>query len=130
MSEATETCSPPSEPTAKRVVWLTQLTEIADPGSRGFDPNASGQDTVLLVRQGDAVFAYRDLCPHFGDTPMAWRKDAYLNRDGSRIVCSAHGAQFDIATGRCLRGPCMGQNLSALQVEVDAHGRIGVHWPP
>jgi nitrite reductase/ring-hydroxylating ferredoxin subunit len=42
--------------------------------------------------------------------PMAWRKDAYLNADRNRIVCAAHGAQFDIASG-VHAGPCLGQSL-------------------
>jgi nitrite reductase/ring-hydroxylating ferredoxin subunit len=42
---------------------------------------------------------------------MAWRKDEYLNAARDRIVCAAHGAQFDIATGVCTLGPCLGQRL-------------------
>jgi nitrite reductase/ring-hydroxylating ferredoxin subunit len=45
------------------------------------------------VRRGEQLHAWRDACPHFGDTPMAWRKDAYLNGDATRIVCHAHGAR-------------------------------------
>ena len=55
---------------------------------------------------------------------MAWRKDAYLNGDCSRIVCSAHGAQFDIATGLCLLGPCLGQSLTRVPLAVDTDGNV------
>jgi nitrite reductase/ring-hydroxylating ferredoxin subunit len=55
---------------------------------------------------------------------MAWRKDAYLNGDRSRIVCSAHGAQFDIETGVCTLGPCLGQSLTSVLLEVDDSGAI------
>ncbi|GLU33235.1 Rieske (2Fe-2S) protein [Trinickia caryophylli] len=107
-------------------IRLARLDELADPGSRGFDPAGRGRDTLLIVRRGDDVFAYLDACPHYGNTPMAWRKDAYLNGDGTRIVCHAHGAQFDIATGVCLSGPCLGQRLTPLETTVADNGDICV----
>lgn len=112
------------------LVWLTRIEHLADPGSLGFDPGDTGQDTVLLVRRDSEVFAYLDACPHHGGTPMAWRKDAYLNGDGSRIVCAAHGAQFDIASGECTRGPCMGQRLTRLETALADDGHVGVYLPP
>src|SRR6516225_3643452 len=72
-------------------VRLARIDELPDPGARGFDPEGAGHDTLFVVRRGAAVHAYRDACPHYGDTAMAWRKDAYLNGDGTRIVCHAHG---------------------------------------
>ena len=97
---------------------LCRLDALPDGGARGFDPGQTGQDTLLVVRQGKAVYAYLDACPHQGGAPMAWRKDAYLNRSGNRIVCSAHGAQFDIATGVCTLGACLGQSLTAASTSI------------
>ena len=45
---------------------------------------------------------------------MAWRRDAYLNAAGDRIVCAAHGALFEIDSGLCVLGPCLGDRLQAL----------------
>jgi nitrite reductase/ring-hydroxylating ferredoxin subunit len=116
---------------------LCRLDELPDGEARGFDPLGGGQDSVLLVRQGRQVYAYRDLCPHYGDTPMAWRRHAYLNAARSHIVCAAHGALFNIADGVCVRGPCLGQALTAVRVDIasDATGAgdadmIVLHlWP-
>ncbi|NRR31671.1 Rieske (2Fe-2S) protein [Oxalobacteraceae bacterium] len=108
-------------------IYLCQLDELADREARGFDPLGSGQDSVLLVRQGLQLYAYRDLCPHYGDTPMAWRRHAYLNAQRSHIVCAAHGALFEIANGACVRGPCLGQSLSALHVEIRDDGGVLVY---
>jgi nitrite reductase/ring-hydroxylating ferredoxin subunit len=55
---------------------------------------------------------------------MAWRKDAYLNAARDRIVCHAHGAQFDIATGACLLGPCLGQSLTPVPLHIHADGEL------
>jgi len=97
-------------------VRLCRLDELPDGGSRGFDPLQKGGDTLFVVRQGNHVHAWRNACPHINGAPMAWRKDAYLNADRDRIVCSAHGAQFDIVTGVCVLGPCVGQALQPLPV--------------
>lgn len=102
---------------------LCRMAELPDGSSRGFDPGRSGQDTLLLVRRGEQVYAYADACPHHG-TPMAWRKDAYLNAAHDRIVCHAHGAQFDIETGECLLGPCLGQRLRPIPLHIGADGEL------
>jgi nitrite reductase/ring-hydroxylating ferredoxin subunit len=99
-------------------IFLCRFDDLPDGESRGFDPWQEGQDSVLLVRRGARVFGWRDSCPHHGGTPMAWRKDAYLNADRSRIVCAAHGAQFDIESGVCTLGPCLGQGLTAVELVV------------
>jgi nitrite reductase/ring-hydroxylating ferredoxin subunit len=93
---------------------LCRLSELPEGDARGFDPLGTGQDSVLVIRHGRRLHVYRDACPHQGTTPMAWRKNAYLNAERDRIVCSAHGAQFDIDTGACTLGPCLGQSLTAL----------------
>jgi nitrite reductase/ring-hydroxylating ferredoxin subunit len=107
---------------------LCRLTDIADGQAKGFDPLQTGRDSVFVVRRGDRVFVYRDWCPHLG-TPMAWRRDAYLNAARDRIVCAAHGALFDIATGICELGPCLGESLQRVQHRVDDRGRIFLSDP-
>ena len=104
--------------------FLCHAAELAEGQSRGFDPWGEGRDTVLLVRHGGAVYGWRDACPHHGGTPMAWRKDAYLNADRNRIVCAAHGAQFDIASGACTLGPCMGQSLQRIDIVITTEHEI------
>jgi nitrite reductase/ring-hydroxylating ferredoxin subunit len=109
---------------------LCHLDDLPDGHSRGFDPQRRGRDSVLVVRQGRRLFAYADRCPHHG-TPMAWRQHAYLNAEGDRIVCAAHGAQFEIHTGLCTLGPCLGQALQPLPLTVQANGQVhlAIHTP-
>ncbi|HDS1733464.1 TPA: Rieske (2Fe-2S) protein [Pseudomonas putida] len=104
-------------------VTLCHIDELPDGQSCGFDPHHCGQDSVLVVRRGGQVHVYRNACPHH-DTPLAWRKDAYLNAARDRIICFAHGAQFEIETGRCVLGPCLGQCLAALPFFVDEEGKL------
>lgn len=106
---------------------LCQRDALPEQGARGFDPEGAGHDTLFLVRQGHDVYGWRDACPHMDGAAMAWRKDAYLSGDGRFIVCHAHGARFDIRTGKCLLGPCEGDSLTPVALHIDAAGAIHAH---
>jgi nitrite reductase/ring-hydroxylating ferredoxin subunit len=106
-------------------IRLCRLEEIPDGDSRGFDPLLEGRDTLFVVRRGSALHAWRDACPHIDGAPLPWRKNAYLNAARDRIVCGAHGALFDIVTGLCTLGPCLGQSLEPMTVELDGGA---IYW--
>ena len=114
-----------SGPVSGRLVRLCTASELAEGTSRGFDPAGTGRDTMFIVRRA-GLHAWRNVCPHWSNTSMAWRKDAFLNREGSRIVCAAHGAQFDIATGVCTLGPCIGEKLACVDIITSADGSLHV----
>lgn len=107
---------------------LCHLDDLPDGGSRGFDPLATGRDTLFVVRRGPQLHAYVNACPHHG-TPMAWRKDAYLDGTGEHIVCAAHGAQFEIHSGLCTLGPCLGDRLTPVALSVGADGSVHIPAP-
>lgn len=102
---------------------LCHLDDLPDGDSRGFDPRGSGRDAFFVVRQGQSLCGWLNVCPHHG-APMAWRKHAYLNAARDRIVCSAHGAQFQIHTGRCTLGPCLGQALTPVPLTLQEDGEV------
>lgn len=56
-------------------------------------PCQVGSAKVFLVRFGQAVFAYRDRCPHQG-VPLS---EGML--EGKVLTCRAHHHQFDVETG-------------------------------
>jgi nitrite reductase/ring-hydroxylating ferredoxin subunit len=103
--------------------YLCAAAELPEGASKGFGPRG-GRPGFFLLRFEGRAHAYRDACPHYGDTPLAWRGDAYLNGDGSRIVCAAHGAQFDIASGACTLGPCLGQSLARIDLVITTEQQI------
>lgn len=110
---------------------LCRLEDIPDGDARGFDPGGVGRDTLFIVRQGDRLHGWHDRCPHEGDTPLPWRRHAYLNKKRTRIVCFAHGAQFEIASGRCVLGPCMGGRLDPVTLAINSCGEVTlVGFPP
>ena len=99
---------------------LCALAEIADGAARGFDPLGQGRDTMFVVRRGSRVFGWRNFCPHYGHDQMAWAKDGFLGPDGARIVCGAHGAEYEIESGVCIEGPCIGKALVAVPLDIRA----------
>jgi nitrite reductase/ring-hydroxylating ferredoxin subunit len=114
---------PPKNKPDEQPVSLCNIADIADGGARGIRPPGANRDCLFIVRRGSTVRAYRNVCPHQGGS-LPWRKDAYLSPDGSRIVCYAHGATFDIDTGTCVSGPALGQALQAIELSVDSNGMI------
>ncbi|WP_426390761.1 Rieske (2Fe-2S) protein [Variovorax sp. R-27] len=99
--------------------YLCRLDELPDGAARGFGSAGVSRRAMFVVRHGDRVRGWLDSCPHVDGAPLAWRKDAYLNADGNSIVCYGHGAVFDIETGVCTQGPCVGQALTPVALECD-----------
>jgi len=67
----------------------------------------------FVVQKGEEIFAYANNCPHQGRM-LQWKADRFLNKDASRIMCAAHGAMFELHTGICDAGPCVGKRLKPL----------------
>lgn len=105
---------------------LTHIDHLPDGGARGFVVPGR-RYKVIVLRRGARVFGWRDLCPHYaGGTPMAWKRDAYLNGDGTYLACHAHGAWFDIETGACVQGPCLGKRLTRVPLAIGPNGDVSI----
>jgi nitrite reductase/ring-hydroxylating ferredoxin subunit len=96
---------------------LCRLDDLPDGTARGFGPPAGGFTGLFAVRRGDEVRVYVNSCPHIG-VPLDWAPDRFLTNDGSRIICATHGAEFEIGTGLCVRGPCLGDRLDAVMIDI------------
>lgn len=75
-------------------------------------------DTVpaFVVRHNGIVRGYLNRCAHVA-LELDWREGEFFDADGRDLICSAHGAVYDAANGRCLGGPCGGAPLVALRME-------------
>lgn len=100
------------------------IVDIADGQASGFDPGRSGQDSLIVGRKGAHLYAYSDICPHYGSTSLPWKRHQYLDASCKYIVCAAHGALFDIENGLCLLGACEGQSLEKIEVELLSSNEI------
>jgi nitrite reductase/ring-hydroxylating ferredoxin subunit len=97
---------------------LCRLEDLSDNASKGFPPAAGGFAGLFAVRQAGAVHVYVNSCPHLG-VPLDWMPDRFLSADGSRIVCATHGAEFRVADGECIQGPCRGDRLEQVMTQIN-----------
>jgi nitrite reductase/ring-hydroxylating ferredoxin subunit len=96
---------------------LCRIEDIPDGEARGFAPADSGHRSVFAVRRGHRAFVYVNCCPHAG-AELEYAQDRFLSADRLRIICFAHNAQFDVETGHCVAGPCLGQALEAVTARI------------
>ncbi len=69
-------------------------------------------EPVCLAKVDGNVFAFTDNCTHIGG-PL---NEGEL--DGNILTCPWHGAQFDVCTGKVLRGPAR-QDIQTYLVKVE-----------
>jgi nitrite reductase/ring-hydroxylating ferredoxin subunit len=95
---------------------LARLAELPDGETREFTlHDADWPLTGFLLRIGNSVHAYVNRCPH-ALRQLNFQPNRFLNKDGSLIQCSSHGALFEKDTGLCVAGPCVGESLRQLPV--------------
>jgi nitrite reductase/ring-hydroxylating ferredoxin subunit len=99
---------------------VCRLTEMTDPGARGFTIGSGDWPLRgFVVRVHAEVRGYVNHCPHAGH-PLDLMPQRFLTHDGALILCSSHGALFDKLTGYCIAGPCAGQSLHAIALKIEA----------
>lgn len=110
-------------------VAVCPLAELADPDAREFSPPGSGfGDEYFIVRRGDELACFSNVCSHAAQ-PLNFAPNRFLSRDGSLIVCPAHGAVYEPISGDCLGGPCRGRGLRRWPVSL-REGVIIAEVPP
>jgi len=83
-------------------------------------------DAILINDQGN-YYAYVNRCRHM-PTPLDFVRDEFYSDDRRYLQCYTHGALYEFASGLCVSGPCKGESLYRLPVQVD-HGEVLVGCP-
>lgn len=97
---------------------LCRLGDIPDREGKGFEiAGPDGPIDIFVVRRGAAVFGYRNVCPHVG-TPLDWVDDRFMTFDKAHILCATHAAEFRVEDGLCIAGPCLGDSLAPVEIEL------------
>lgn len=86
---------------------ICHINEIPEQGAKELIIDGNG---FFAVKIEGAITIYHNNCPHLG-LPLQWQQDQFLNHDKSLILCSTHGALFEIESGFCIAGPCENQSL-------------------
>jgi Ferredoxin subunits of nitrite reductase and ring-hydroxylating dioxygenases len=99
--------------------FLCALAEIADPGAKGpfIVEHGGARLTVFVVRRGAEAWGWVDSCPHAG-APLEMEPDGFLDLARDHILCSLHGARFEMDSGLCVAGPCRGHGLKSYPVHI------------
>lgn len=112
----------PKAPTPGTI--LGRAVDIANRDAREFVFGAGvSAFRMVVVREGPALHAYLNLCPHFS-LPLNREPGAFHASDRKRLLCSQHFAEFEIATGLCVLGACKGEALDRIPVRVDDYGQL------
>ncbi len=75
-------------------------------------------ESLILHHAADGrVRAWLNVCPHAGRR-LDWAPGSFLRDRDGRLVCAVHGASFDLRDGACVAGPCRGERLREVAVEV------------
>lgn len=74
-------------------------------------------ESIILLRDGDGARAWLNICPHAGRR-LDWAPGKFLKSREGGLVCAAHGASFESREGVCIAGPCRGDRLRQVAVEV------------
>jgi nitrite reductase/ring-hydroxylating ferredoxin subunit len=99
---------------------ICRLADLPEQNAReyvyGHGPSAF---RMFAVRYRGVVHAYLNLCPH-ASLPLNIRPHAFLAPDRKTLICDRHFAQFEIDTGLCIAGACVGSHLDRIPVHINA----------
>ena len=97
---------------------LITLDSIEDGGFAEAEALIEGDaESLIIHRTGGNVRAWLNVCPHAGRR-LDWAPGKFLKSKEGHLVCAAHGASFELFEGACIAGPCRGDSLRAVAVEV------------
>lgn len=98
---------------------VCQLSQLGDPGARGFEVGGGTWPfRGFVMQQSGELKAYANICPHLSH-PLDMLPDEFFAEDGKVLRCMSHGALFDPDSGLCLAGPCVGESLLTLECGSD-----------
>jgi nitrite reductase/ring-hydroxylating ferredoxin subunit len=71
----------------------------------------------FLINNQGKFYAYVNRCRHM-TTPLDYIRDQFFSEDRRHLMCYTHGALYEPATGLCIAGPCKGESLYPLPVQI------------
>ncbi len=97
---------------------LIALSAIVDGGFAEAEIVIDGDaESMVLYRDGESVRGFLNICPHAGRR-LDWAPGQFLKSREGHLVCAAHGASFALDSGECVAGPCKGDRLRAVPLQV------------
>lgn len=93
---------------------ICAVSDIPNPGAREFELEGLG---VIVVNWHGQIHAWLNDCPHAG-WPLNFQPDEFFDLDGRYLQCSNHMALFEPDSGLCVAGPCAGDCLQSVGIQL------------
>jgi len=104
---------------------LCRLDSVAEGSACALDVMlADGPESLILLRREGQLRAYLNICPHAGRR-LDYAPGKFLLKNDN-LICAVHGATFNQLDGLCIAGPCCGEHLREVALQV----RDGVVYLP
>jgi nitrite reductase/ring-hydroxylating ferredoxin subunit len=81
----------------------------------------------MLVNFDGELYAYVNRCRHIA-IALDWMENEFFTTDKRYLICANHGALYEPRTGECVWGPCAGESLQRVPVEIQGR-KIFAHCP-
>lgn len=72
---------------------------------------------VIVVSRDGQIYAYHNSCPHLGIN-LEFNPDEFMDSENYFLICSNHGALFQVEDGLCVSGPCQGESLLSVPIHI------------
>jgi nitrite reductase/ring-hydroxylating ferredoxin subunit len=98
---------------------LMALDDLAPGGFAEAEALVDGAAESIIIHRdrAGAVRAWLNVCPHAGRR-LDWAPGRFLVSKDGLLVCAVHGAAFETLGGLCKAGPCRGESLRAVALDV------------
>ena len=93
---------------------LCAVSELEENVGRSFRSPAG---EVILVLRDAQIYAWQNICPHLGIN-LEFNPDEFMDCEQHYLLCSNHGALFQVEDGRCVAGPCQGESLLSVPISI------------
>ena len=104
---------------------IAKTSGLKDGQSKKFSYRRKGEKLEgFVLRFRGKFYAYLNRCRHVA-LPLDWGDDDFFTDDKKFLICRNHGAVYEPSTGLCVDGPCSGQSLERIEIEVK-NGKISI----
>jgi nitrite reductase/ring-hydroxylating ferredoxin subunit len=115
-------------PGLKKRKLVAKSGELSHGESKKFVLRCGGAaiEAMLINYQGNH-YAYVNRCRHVGIS-LDWVDNQFFTDDRRYLICANHGATYEPKTGICIWGPCAGEYLRAVPLDLK-RGKIYARCP-
>jgi nitrite reductase/ring-hydroxylating ferredoxin subunit len=108
-----------SRPKARKRKFVAKVGELAHGTSKKFTLEWGGApvEAMLINYEGD-LYAYLNRCRHIA-LSLDWVDNQFFTEDKRYLICANHGATYEPTTGVCVWGPCGGEYLQRVALEIE-----------